>query len=190
MCLTASESVFFHGVRWPLTYLFSDLQRPLAQGLCFLVLPPLPIQDSQVIKCGSDLTGTQTLFIICCFSILVLIIIPHVQPRDSATAAEGHWSGERVINKEEEDVRKQEVIMVGCNLIQIRCMTNFKQSARGRLQRCREDTSDLWFRRALGAMWAEWEEGRGEGGGGRWSLLRSEVVIDGKESNKTSSVKE
>lgn len=43
----------------------------------------------------------------------------YVQLQDTNTVAYCHWSAERVITEEEEDVRKQEVIMAGCNLIPI-----------------------------------------------------------------------
>lgn len=38
-----------------MAYLFSDLQSPLAQRLCLLVLPPLSIEHSQVIQGCSNL---------------------------------------------------------------------------------------------------------------------------------------
>lgn len=111
-------NLFCPGVWWPLTYLFSDLQRSLAQRLCFLVLPSLPIQDSQVIEGGSDLMGTQT------HSSYVTCVKPGIFTHVCVTARLHHsdsvpWSGERVIHKEEDDVWKQEVIKVGCNLIPI-----------------------------------------------------------------------
>lgn len=36
-------------------YLFTDLQRPLAQWLCLLVLAPLPIEHGQVVQGGGHL---------------------------------------------------------------------------------------------------------------------------------------
>lgn len=41
------------------THLFSDLQGSLAQRLRLLVLPSLPVQDSQIIEGGGNLTGAQ-----------------------------------------------------------------------------------------------------------------------------------
>lgn len=45
------------------THLFPDLQRSLAQWLRLLVLPSLPVQNSQVVEGGGDLTGHNSLFI-------------------------------------------------------------------------------------------------------------------------------
>lgn len=75
------------------------------------------------------------------------IIFTQVQPQDFATAAKCHWSGERVINEEEGVVQKQEVIMVGCNLIPISCMMNLVYSGGGRLQRSPliSDSERLWW---------------------------------------------
>lgn len=155
-----------HGVWWPLTYLFSDLQRSLAQRLCFLVLSPLPIQDSQVVEGGSDLTGTQThssfqnVFQTWRSASTIFTHVCSVQRQDSTSAAWSHWSGEKIIN----DVRKQEVITVGCNLIPIMYVESPTCALR-RKERHLEVTSDVWFRQALVAMWTEWEERRAEGWG-------------------------
>lgn len=43
-----------------MTYLLPDLQRPLAQRLCLLVFPPLPVQDGQVVEGRGHLAGKKT----------------------------------------------------------------------------------------------------------------------------------
>lgn len=92
-------------------------------------------------------------------------IFDHVQsvhPQESTLAAWKHWSGE-------EDVQKEEVIVVGCHLIPIMYVESPTCALR-RKDRWLQVNSNLWFRQVLMVMWMGWEDRRAE----RWAHSESQ----------------
>lgn len=125
-----------------LIYLLSDLQRPLTQRLCFLVLPSLPVQHSQVVEGGGHLKDTiKTLYrtkkssISLTFTTHFHPCVQHVQwlcnqSLSPVTAGWHRWSGEWG----SESLKKKKVwwLIVSGNLIQIVCVVRNPQHVQKR----------------------------------------------------------
>ncbi len=155
---------------WPTFSLISSAL--LHRGSASLYFPLFPYRTARLLRVAATWQGNKHIYY---FKILFKPddepqssspVCVCVQPQDSTTAAQCHWSG--VIN-EEEDVRKQEVIMVGCNLIPISCVMNLLHVHSGGARRSPliSDSDRLWWPCGQSGRKGGRKRGR-EGRGVRW----------------------
>lgn len=173
---------------WPTFSLISSAL--LHRGSASLYFPLFPYRTARLLRVAATWKGhththtllffkledepksSSTIYSISCVCVYVCLCVRE-RPQDSTTAAHCHWSGEWVNVEEEEDERKQEVILVSCNLIKISCVMNLQHvhSEGARLQSRPGVRSDLWFKPHSGG-----HVDRVGGKGGRACVEEGELI--------------